>query len=130
MATAKRVFFDIDVAGNPLGRVTFELFMGVAPKTAENFRQLCTGEAGIGSKSERHPDGRLLWARSQTRDSRAGATNARTSRPASCFLRGPGAPAHCTPHMHARCCCCGGGGPKEFHCATRGLYFTGSSRIS
>lgn len=32
-------------AGEPLGRVTFELFKDVVPKTAENFRQFCTGES-------------------------------------------------------------------------------------
>jgi cyclophilin family peptidyl-prolyl cis-trans isomerase len=31
-------------AGEPLGRITFELFKDVVPKTAENFRQFCTGE--------------------------------------------------------------------------------------
>ncbi|GKT43147.1 peptidyl-prolyl cis-trans isomerase H [Colletotrichum spaethianum] len=31
--------------GEPLGRVTFELFKDVVPKTAENFRQFCTGES-------------------------------------------------------------------------------------
>jgi len=41
-----RVFFDVTVGGVPLGRVVFELFMDVVPKTAENFRALCTGEAG------------------------------------------------------------------------------------
>ncbi|KIL94760.1 peptidyl-prolyl cis-trans isomerase h [Fusarium avenaceum] len=29
----------------PLGRITFELFKDVVPKTAENFRQFCTGES-------------------------------------------------------------------------------------
>ena len=28
------VFFDLDVAGKPLGRVTFELYADVVPKTA------------------------------------------------------------------------------------------------
>ncbi|EJT78864.1 peptidyl-prolyl cis-trans isomerase H [Gaeumannomyces tritici R3-111a-1] len=28
----------------PLGRITFELFKDVVPRTAENFRQYCTGE--------------------------------------------------------------------------------------
>ena len=32
-------------AGEPLGRITFELFKDVVPKTAENFRQFCTGES-------------------------------------------------------------------------------------
>ena len=30
--------------GEPLGRIKFELFADVVPKTAENFRQFCTGE--------------------------------------------------------------------------------------
>merc|ERR1712113_1013293 len=36
-----------------LGRVVFELFNEVVPKTAENFRQLITGEAGIGKTAEK-----------------------------------------------------------------------------
>ncbi|KAI1761652.1 putative U-snRNP-associated cyclophilin [Hypoxylon sp. FL1150] len=39
------VFFDITIGGEPLGRVTFELFKDVVPRTAENFRQFCTGES-------------------------------------------------------------------------------------
>lgn len=38
------VFFDIAFGDVPAGRVKFELFSDVVPKTAENFRQLCTGE--------------------------------------------------------------------------------------
>ncbi|KAJ1650689.1 Peptidyl-prolyl cis-trans isomerase-like 1 [Dispira parvispora] len=38
------VFFDISIGGQPVGRMTMELFADVVPKTAENFRQLCTGE--------------------------------------------------------------------------------------
>jgi len=38
------VFFDITLGGEPLGRIKFELFADVVPKTAENFRQFCTGE--------------------------------------------------------------------------------------
>ena len=44
--TNPRVFFDIEVAGAPAGRIVMELFKTVVPRTAENFRQLCTGEAG------------------------------------------------------------------------------------
>ncbi|KAK5111662.1 hypothetical protein LTR62_004767 [Meristemomyces frigidus] len=39
-----RVFLDIDIAEQPAGRLTIELFADKAPKTCENFRQLCTGE--------------------------------------------------------------------------------------
>lgn len=38
------VFFDITLGGEPLGRIKMELFQDVVPKTAENFRQYCTGE--------------------------------------------------------------------------------------
>ncbi|KAL7503573.1 hypothetical protein ACHAXN_001351 [Cyclotella atomus] len=43
-----KVYFDMEVGGEDVGRITFELRADVAPKTAENFRQLCTGEAGFG----------------------------------------------------------------------------------
>lgn len=39
-----RCFFDIEVDGVPLGRIIFELFNDVCPKTGENFRALCTGK--------------------------------------------------------------------------------------
>ncbi|KAK2625597.1 hypothetical protein QTJ16_004909 [Diplocarpon rosae] len=38
------VFFDITLGGEKLGRIKFELFADVVPKTAENFRKFCTGE--------------------------------------------------------------------------------------
>jgi len=43
-----RCFFDITIGGKPVGRVVMELFADVVPKTAENFRALCTGEKGVG----------------------------------------------------------------------------------
>uniref|UniRef100_A0A3P9H5A5 Peptidyl-prolyl cis-trans isomerase n=1 Tax=Oryzias latipes TaxID=8090 RepID=A0A3P9H5A5_ORYLA len=45
-----RVFFDIAVNGSPAGRIVMELRADVVPKTAENFRALCTGEKGFGYK--------------------------------------------------------------------------------
>ncbi|XP_021496275.1 peptidyl-prolyl cis-trans isomerase A-like [Meriones unguiculatus] len=44
------VFFDIEADGQPLGRVSFELFADKVPKTAENFRALSAGEKGFGYK--------------------------------------------------------------------------------
>ena len=35
---------DVTIGGTLAGRVKFELFADVCPKTCENFRQLCTGE--------------------------------------------------------------------------------------
>eukprot|EP00276_Gloeochaete_wittrockiana_P003535 CAMPEP_0184656062 /NCGR_PEP_ID=MMETSP0308-20130426/15482_1 /TAXON_ID=38269 /ORGANISM="Gloeochaete witrockiana, Strain SAG 46.84" /LENGTH=172 /DNA_ID=CAMNT_0027092979 /DNA_START=46 /DNA_END=564 /DNA_ORIENTATION=+ len=43
-----RVFFDITIGGRPAGRIVFELFADSVPRTAENFRALCTGEKGVG----------------------------------------------------------------------------------
>lgn len=52
------VFFDVTAGGKPLGRIemtvsfiviySFQLRADVVPKTAENFRALCTGEKGVG----------------------------------------------------------------------------------
>lgn len=48
--TNPRVFFDITIGDKSAGRVTFELFADAVPKTAENFRALCTMEKGFGYK--------------------------------------------------------------------------------
>lgn len=45
-----RCFLDITADGNPIGRVVVELRSDVVPRTAENFRALCTGEKGFGFK--------------------------------------------------------------------------------
>uniref|UniRef100_A0A915P1G6 Peptidyl-prolyl cis-trans isomerase n=1 Tax=Meloidogyne floridensis TaxID=298350 RepID=A0A915P1G6_9BILA len=45
-----KVFFDVTLGGKAagLGRIVMELFSDIVPKTAENFRALCTGEKGMG----------------------------------------------------------------------------------
>ncbi len=43
-----QVFFDIAIGDAAPRRITMELFKDVVPKTAENFRALCTGEKGVG----------------------------------------------------------------------------------
>ncbi|OLL25587.1 Peptidyl-prolyl cis-trans isomerase D [Neolecta irregularis DAH-3] len=57
MSAVKRpiVYFDIAIEDRARGRVTMELFSDIVPKTAENFRALCTGENGIGKA------GKPLW---------------------------------------------------------------------
>ncbi|MFI8003129.1 peptidylprolyl isomerase [Streptomyces sp. NBC_00178] len=43
-----KAYFDITINDEPAGRIVFNLFDDVAPKTAENFRALATGEHGYG----------------------------------------------------------------------------------
>eukprot|EP00494_Astrolonche_serrata_P004721 UN04735 len=50
-AANPKVYFDIQIGNRDAGRVVFELKHDVTPKTAENFRQLCTGEPGFGFKN-------------------------------------------------------------------------------
>ena len=42
-----KVFFDMTADGATLGRIEMTLREDVVPKTAENFRALCTGEKGL-----------------------------------------------------------------------------------
>uniref|UniRef100_A0A803L8C9 Peptidyl-prolyl cis-trans isomerase n=1 Tax=Chenopodium quinoa TaxID=63459 RepID=A0A803L8C9_CHEQI len=43
------VFLDVTIGNEAAGRIVIELFADVVPKTAENFRALCTGEKGLGT---------------------------------------------------------------------------------
>ncbi|KAF8718460.1 hypothetical protein AX14_011814 [Amanita brunnescens Koide BX004] len=52
MADRPITFFDITIGGEPIGRVVFKLYSDLVPKTAENFRALCTGEKGIGQSGK------------------------------------------------------------------------------
>ncbi|KAG7839208.1 hypothetical protein KL942_003570 [Ogataea angusta] len=45
-----QVYFDVSIGGETAGRILFELFNDIVPKTAENFRALATGEPGFGYK--------------------------------------------------------------------------------
>ena len=54
-ATSKsnpRVFLDIEIGDTKAGRITVELFANFFPRTAENFRCLCTGEKGKGKSGK------------------------------------------------------------------------------
>ncbi|MEU6895841.1 peptidylprolyl isomerase [Streptomyces sp. NPDC046557] len=42
------VYFDININGESAGRIVFNLFDEVVPKTAQNFRELATGQHGFG----------------------------------------------------------------------------------
>ena len=47
-----RVWMDIEIGGAGVGRIVFELYADTVPRTAENFRALCTGEKGVGQSGK------------------------------------------------------------------------------
>ena len=47
-----KVFFEVSIGGRPTGRIDFVLRNDIVPKTAENFRALCTGEKGVGKSGK------------------------------------------------------------------------------
>jgi len=47
------VFFDMEINGKLAGRIEMTLRADIVPKTAENFRTLCTGEKGFGYKGSK-----------------------------------------------------------------------------
>ena len=54
------VYFDMTADGAPLGRIEMTLRADVVPRTAENFRALCTGEKGVVPQG-REGAGQTYW---------------------------------------------------------------------
>jgi peptidylprolyl isomerase len=59
-AANPQVALDVSIDGKPAGTLTLELFADVVPKTAENFRALCTGEKGEGLAYAGSPFHRII----------------------------------------------------------------------
>jgi peptidylprolyl isomerase len=60
LAANPKVALDVSIGGKPAGSITLELFADVVPKTAENFRALCTGEKGEGLSFAGSPFHRII----------------------------------------------------------------------
>ncbi len=55
-----QVFMDMSIDGEPAGRMVFELYADVVPKTAENFRSLCCGDNKEGLTYKGSPYHRVI----------------------------------------------------------------------
>lgn len=49
----QHVFLDMSIDNKPAGKIVIELYTKTVPKTAENFKCLCTGEKGIGQTTQK-----------------------------------------------------------------------------
>ncbi|XP_018607016.1 NK-tumor recognition protein isoform X1 [Scleropages formosus] len=47
-------YFDVEVNREPVGRIVFQLFSDICPKTSKNFLCLCTGEKGTGKTTGKY----------------------------------------------------------------------------
>jgi len=47
-----RAYFDITISDQAIGRIVFELYSDITPRTADNFLKLCSGELGIGQSGK------------------------------------------------------------------------------
>lgn len=45
--TRQKTFIDVSIGGQPKGRVVFELYNDIVPKTTDNFYHLCAGDKGM-----------------------------------------------------------------------------------
>jgi peptidylprolyl isomerase len=60
MAENPKVAMDVTIGGEPAGTIEAELFADVVPKTAENFRVLCSGEEGEAMRYAGSPFHRII----------------------------------------------------------------------